>query len=89
MAASDGDFHAKFPTLHDFLTLTGWAGKQRKSGTILIFAEDNKWKACVNDRDGGFYAFASADAFQPLLEALETGLRKGGLDWRPSKSGRR
>jgi len=88
-AASDPEFKRKWPTLSDFLTLTGWAGKQRKSGTILLFAEDGKWKSCVNDRDGGHYAFLSADSFWGLLDALEASLKGGGLDWRLSRQGRR
>jgi len=88
-AATDAEFTRKWPTLSDFLTLTGWAGKQRKSGTILLFAEDGKWKSCVNDRDGGHYAFLSADSFWALLDALEASLKGGGLDWRLSRQGRR
>lgn len=88
LGASDPGFHERYPTLHDFLTLTGWGGKQRKTGTILVFAEDGKWKACVNDRDGGNYCFGSADSFSGLLEALERGLKGGSLDWRASKSRR-
>lgn len=78
----------KYPTLHDFLTLTGWAGKQRKSGTVLVFAEDGKWKCCLNDRDGGHYCFVSSDSLAGLLGALEGGLKGGTLDWRLSRKGR-
>jgi len=89
LAASDPEFKRKWPTLSDFLTLTGWSGKQRKSGTLLLFCEDGKWKSCVNDRDGGHYAFCSADSFWGLLDALEGSLKGGGLDWRLSRPGRR
>jgi hypothetical protein len=89
LAASDPDLKKGFPTLHDFLTLTGWAGKQRKSGTCLVFAEDGKWKCCLNDRDGSHYCFVSSESLVGLLGALERGLKTGGLDWRPSRTGRR
>jgi len=89
LAASDPEFKRKWPTLSDFLTLTGWSGKQRKSGTMLLFAEDGKWKACINDRDGGYYAFLSADSFLGLLDASEASLKGGGLDWRLSRTGRK
>lgn len=58
------------------------------TGTVLVFAEDGKWKACLNDRDGGYYAFASSDSLVGLVEALERGLKGGGLDWRKSKGKR-
>lgn len=74
--------------MRDFLTLTGVGGANRKVGTLLVFAEDGKWKACLNDRDGGNYCFASSDALEGLLEALDRGLQSGGLDWRVSKGKR-
>jgi len=84
LAARDDELRRRCPTLHDFLTLTGWSGKQRKSGSLSLFCEDGKWKSCVNDRDGGFYAFLSADSFWGLLDALEHGLKSGSLEWRSS-----
>lgn len=50
-----------------------------------MFCEDGKWKACVTDKDAGYYAFTSADTLDGLLEAVERGLAKEGLDWRESK----
>lgn len=84
-AAKDEFLARNYPTLHEWLTLCGLGGTQRKTGTILVFAEEGKWKACTNDRDGGFYAFTSADSLEGLLGALERGLKGGGLDWRKSK----
>lgn len=89
LAAFDAAFRQSYPTLFDFLSLTGVAGAARKTGTLLIFFEDGRVKACLNDRDGGYYAFLSADAFAGLLEALDKALKDGGLDWRQSKSYRR
>jgi len=88
LAADAGDFWRTWPILGGFLTLTGVGGANRKTGTLLIFAEDGRWKACLNDRDGGNYCFASADTVEGLLEALERGLKGGGLDWRVSKGKR-
>lgn len=88
-AAHDDDTRKRFPTLFDFLTLTGWGGKARKTGTMLVFCEDGKWKACVTDRDGGHYAFHSSDTLEGLLKALDDALRGGALDWRVSKSWKR
>lgn len=88
LGACDPEFRQRSPTLHDFLTLAGWGGKQRKTGTCLVFAEDGKWKACLNDRDGGNYCFLASDSLEGLLGALEDGLKAGSLDWRASKSRR-
>lgn len=87
-AACDELLRRQCPTLHEYLVLRGLGGKQRKTGTVLVFAEEGKWKACINDRDGGFYAFVSSDNLPGLLEALERGLKGGGLDWRQSKGKR-
>lgn len=87
-AAIDVSFRAGQPVLHDYLTITGLGGAQRVTGTLLLFAEDGKWKACINDRDGGFVAFLTSDTVAGLLEAIDKGLAKGSLDWRKSKSRR-
>lgn len=89
LAARDDDLRRQYPTLHEFLTLQGWGGKARKTGSISVFAEDGKFKSCINDRDGGHYAFVSSDSVQGLLEALEHGLKAGKLDWRKSKGFKR
>lgn len=89
LAAFDATFRQSYPTLFDFLSLTGVAGAGRKTGTLLIFFEDARIKSCLNDRDGGYYAFLSSDTFTGLLEALDKALREGGLDWRQSKGFRR
>lgn len=54
-----------------------------------MFAEDGKFKSCVNDREGGYYAFVSSDTLDGLLDALEKGLRDGSLDWRQSQGKKR
>lgn len=81
----DDTLRGRFPVLYDFLTLTGVGGHMRTTATANVFAEDGKWKCCLNDRDGSRYAFVSADTLERLLEALEGGLKRGTLDWRVSK----
>jgi len=84
-AANDSDFARTHPTLHSFLTLTGYGGAARQSGTVGISAEDGVFKAALNDRDGGFFAFVSSKSLAGLWDKLEAGLKGGGLDWRASK----
>lgn len=88
VAAHDVEFSREYPVLTQFLTLAGHGGAQRVTGSLLLFCEDGKWKACLSDRDEGYYAFCSADSFTGLLGALEKGLKSGSLDWRVSKNKR-
>lgn len=57
-------------------------GHGRATGTLLVFCEGLSVKACVRDRETDSVAFVTAATFQGLLEAVEEGLRDGGLDWR-------
>jgi len=84
-AAQDDWLERVAPTLHQFLILQGWGGKQRKPGTIRLMAEEGMWKACLNDNDAGRYAFISGKSLEGLLGSVEKGLREGGLDWRTAK----
>jgi len=70
------------------LTLTGYGGKDRRSGTVQLFAEDGKWKCRIQDREAGYVAFLSSDSVEGLFGALDKGLR-GGLDWREDKYAKR
>lgn len=85
LAAFDTDFKRLYPILWDFLALTGVAGANRRTGTILVFCEDGMVKGCLTDREEGFYSFLSAKSFTELLEAFNKALEKGGLEWRRSK----
>ena len=71
------------------MTLLGLGGKARKTGTCLLFFEDGKAKACLNDRETGHYCFYSAETVDSVWEGLDKGLRAGTLDWRVSKGFKR
>lgn len=85
LAASDPSFAARYPILHDWMTLTGVSGADRDVGTLLLFAQDGKFKACLNDKERSLVAFVSAEGVEALLEACNTGLKNGQLDWREQK----
>jgi len=71
------------PTLHQFLSDERWDdGSARVPGTLLLFCECGRYKACLNDRDGGRSVFVSADAVEAILDALEAGLQDDSLPWR-------
>jgi len=77
----------KCELLAGWLTETAWDnGEERTPGSLLIFAQDLRWKAMLCDKDGDNIAFVTAETFKGLLEALEKGLRNNSLDWRPSRS---
>lgn len=82
--ARDDDFRKKYPVLHEFLVLCGYGGKARKTGSLSLWAEEGKFKACVSDKEGGRIAFISSDSVAGLLEAVDRGLKSGHLDWRAS-----
>ncbi len=74
------------PTLYQFLTDDKWDdGSQREPGTLLLFADAGRFKACLNDRDSGRSVFVSAVSLEGILEALEEGLAGDSLEWREKK----
>jgi len=83
---TDPFFAEKYEALHEYLTLSVWEdGSSRMTSTISLFTDNGQWKARLNDRDEGTVAFVAAEGFIALLEALETGLRDGTLDWREDR----
>jgi len=83
---TDPFFAEKYEALHEYLCLTAWEdGSTRQTSTISLFVDNGQWKARLNDREDGLVAFVAADGFIALLEALESGLRDGTLDWREDR----
>lgn len=79
----DSAFVDDYPALAEYMTLNHWDnGDARETATLLIFVEDGRFKACVNDREESRSGWVSADGFRSLLEAVEKGLREGTIDWR-------
>jgi len=74
------------PTLFQFLTDDHWDdGSPREPGTLLLFADGGRFKACLNDRDSGSSVFVSGVSLEAILEALEEGLAGDSLEWRAKK----
>lgn len=70
----------------EWLTLVMDEQGPRRTATVLFFAEDGEFKACVHDREGERSLFRSASTVVELLEALEKTLARGGSDWRDKRS---
>ncbi len=77
---------AMFPTLIEFLFSTRWEdGTSRLPGTLLIFMDGGRLKACLSDRDQGLVAFVTGGSTSELLSASERLLDDEGADWRPQR----
>jgi hypothetical protein len=81
------EIQVDYPTLADFLCQAFWedeTGKRtrRTPGTVVLFVEDGRLKACVNDKDlnrVAFYTFDGPDTFWKQLEGV---MAADKLDWR-------
>lgn len=70
----------------DYMTQTQWEdGELRTTATLLLFAEEGTWKACLNDRANARSAWVSGLTPEACIEALEEGLETGEISWRASK----
>jgi hypothetical protein len=78
------------PTVLEYLSSTRWDdGSERQTSTVLVFCEEGRWKACLNDRAMDRTAFVSGNTPEGLLTNLEAALADGTVDWRRrGKSGR-
>jgi len=76
------------PLLHALLTLTSWKGDKRTPATLILFAEDGRYKVTVNDRQSARVAFVTLDSTEGMLEYLESLLADDGLEWRKAKGQR-
>jgi hypothetical protein len=89
-------FGELFPAIWEFLTLTVWPddGKERETGSLLVFGQDGLMKARLVDPNTDEVAFWAADGVEELLLRVEEDLVAGRGDWRKQRpynppSGRR
>lgn len=84
-AARDAVMEELFPALAEYLTATVIGESiQRRTATLLLFAEDGVFKVALNDRQEAMSAWASGDTVQEAIEALEASLEAGEASWRRS-----
>lgn len=77
----------RFPNLWEFVSAAAFEdGAARQTGTVLLFTEAGRAKACLNDRECGEVAFVTGDTLSALLVNVEEGLAAEDLDWRPSRA---
>lgn len=77
---------SRTPAIFEFLTSDKWDdGKTRQRGTVTVFFEDGRWKAWVNDKDGGRSACVSGKTLDDCITKAEIGLVEDSLDWRRAR----
>lgn len=88
--SSAGSWQTRYPELWGFLwDLQFDDGSQRTPGSLVIFRDALRIKACLSDKDADLVTFVTADSPDGLLEALERGLSEDILDWRRQQKKRR
>lgn len=88
-AASIEGLIDRHPVLCDFLVSTAYDGDAagtRQTATLLIFAQDGAWKACLRDRQEGRCQWVAAALFGDLLDVLEDALASGSGIWRDDRA---
>lgn len=79
-----------FEALFEYLSVDRYEdGSARAVATLLIFAEDGSWKACLNDRAEARSTWATGSSIEACLEALDVALKSGSADWRRSNGSAR
>jgi hypothetical protein len=72
-----------WPALWAFLTQARWdGGEPRVTGTLLVFSEGSRLKACLNDRDVGASGFVTLTGAGDPFDELEDVLKADTVDWR-------
>lgn len=85
-AARDVVMEADNPLLFEYLTARTFEdGSERETSTLLIFASEGVWKACLNDRAEQRALWASGASYADAIAALESLLDSGAETWRAYK----
>lgn len=84
---ASGEDLRHWPTLVEFIALDHFEdGSARAPGTVMLFVEGGRLKACFNDKAEGRVAFQVFDSLETILGELDKALASDDLDWRRSKA---
>lgn len=76
----------KFPALVEFLSLTKYSdGSSRQPGTVMLFVDAGRLKACLNCKDEGLVAFVTLEGIGDAMARLERAITDGRCDWRKAR----
>lgn len=83
-AALAGEWAKKHPALWEFLTCEEYPdGSPRERSMLCLFVENGVFKGALQDRDQQQSLWASGDALESVLEALEAKVASGDdCEWR-------
>lgn len=87
--AVDQDFASAYPELYEHLTAACWDGdpkQPRVVSTLLVFAQDGCFKACLRDRAEGLCLWVASSTFDGLYGVLEGELAAGTGIWRADRA---
>lgn len=89
LAASPDYLVERWPTLADMLCATAYEGDMpgsRMVATLLLFAQEGLWKACLADRQENRCLWLSTLQFGELFTALEEALCSADTVWREDRN---
>lgn len=87
-APEHGSTLSSLPSLYSYLTDSKWEdGSPRELATLMIFAQDGRWKVCLSDKATGRVCFLSGTTIEEALLSLDEGLGTDEVDWRTAGSG--
>lgn len=79
-----------FPALVEFLSATAWDEQTpRQTGTLLLCAQDGRWRLWLNDREHARSAWLSGETIEEVVTAAEQGLTLDSLEWRGDREQRK
>lgn len=74
-----------YSCLYTLLALKKFEGETRELGSISLFAEQGRLKACVSDKDNGQVAFITLEELDTAFQEIEEALQNDSLTWREMK----
>lgn len=85
--ASTAADQSRWPVLVEFLASSSWPdGLPRRPGTLLLFVDEGRLKACLSDRDQELVLFVTAYGLVEALDGAEQALQDPKADWRKSRN---
>lgn len=75
------------PALNELLTDVQGDKEGARAGTLLLFAEDGRWKVCVNDRNHQMVLWLTRDSLGPdFFGWVSSAMERSKDAWRANRS---
>ena len=80
------DWASRFPACLEYMTARKTPdGRPREVATLMLVADEDGLKGCLNDRQTGHQLWVTSDTVDGLIAALEAALTSPRPNWRRSK----